>query len=228
MPNRILRDWTDSEAVNLLDWQAEVLFIRLVMKADDHGRFSANPKLLRSLCFPLRDGIRETDIARCLDDIQKAGLIRLYTAADKPLLQIEKFGQRVRSESKYDGPLPSNDGQMPAVVRLGGGGGGGVFEGGGGGGNGAAAPPPAGDAALPTEAEIIAFGEAAGIPPDYCRRFHSKTSEAHGWLTPHGRLVDWRKRLPRYWNEDRAGWGKGVARGGKSAVNVNAEDHKPW
>ena len=28
MPNRILRDWTDSLRIDRLSWQAEVLFIR--------------------------------------------------------------------------------------------------------------------------------------------------------------------------------------------------------
>lgn len=104
MPNRILRDWTDSVQVDSLDWQAEVLFVRLIMKADDHGRFSAHPRLLRSLCFPLRSSVRESDITRWLAQCEKAGMIRLYAAEGKPFLSICKFGQQVRSRSKFPDP----------------------------------------------------------------------------------------------------------------------------
>jgi hypothetical protein len=117
MPIRMVRDWTDSEPVNTLDPPAEVLFLRLIMKADDYGRFTANAKLIRSLCFPLKDGIRESDIARQLVACEKAGLIATYTAQGKPLLEIVKFGQRLRnSKAKYD-PPPSaaSCGELPEV-----------------------------------------------------------------------------------------------------------------
>ncbi len=114
MPTRILRDWTDSETVNTISWQAEVLFTRLIMKADDFGRFHANPKLLRSLLFPLRDGLRDADITRWIAECEKAGLIRIYVVNDekskdgKSFLEIENFGQRLRAEkSKFPEP-PSN------------------------------------------------------------------------------------------------------------------------
>jgi hypothetical protein len=134
MPNRILRDWTDSPTVNDLSWQAEVFFVRLIMKADDYGRFAAHPRLLRSLLFPMRDGIRETDISRWLAECEKAGLIRPYADDEKPFLVIQKFNQRMRLKkpSKFPEPpdeaddlhmtvtRPSRDGHMTA--RGGGGG----------------------------------------------------------------------------------------------------------
>jgi len=85
MPNRILRDWIDSEVVNSLSWQAEIVFTRLLMKVDDYGRFPANPRLLRSLLFPLRDGLRDADITRCLVECEKAGLIAIYNIEGKIL-----------------------------------------------------------------------------------------------------------------------------------------------
>lgn len=110
MPTRMLRDWTDSEKINSLSFQAECFFTRLIMKVDDFGRFSANAKLLRSLLFPIRDGIRDTDISRWLVECQTAGLIAVYQAADKPFLQIGNFNQRSRAaKSKFPAP---DDGQM--------------------------------------------------------------------------------------------------------------------
>lgn len=110
MPNRILRDWTDSEPINSLSWQAEVCFVRLIMKADDFGRFPAGPRFLRSVLFPIRDGLREADISRWIAECEKAGLLRLYTSSDgKPLVEIRKFGQRTRAEkSKYEAPPPDD------------------------------------------------------------------------------------------------------------------------
>lgn len=111
MPNRMLRDWTDSERVNGLAWQSEVFFVRLIMKVDDYGRFTANPKLLRSFLFPLKDCVRDADITRCLAECEKAGLIAVYQVEDKSLLEIVNFDQRLRAKvSRY----PARDSQPAA------------------------------------------------------------------------------------------------------------------
>lgn len=106
MPNRILRDWTDSEIVDSLDVHSERFFTRLIMKVDDFGRYSANVKLLKSHLFPLKSDIRETDIARWLTACEKSGLIALYNVADKEFLQIDNFKQKLRQKvEKYPSPL---------------------------------------------------------------------------------------------------------------------------
>lgn len=99
MPDRIIRDWTDSEAVNSLTWQAECFFTRLIMKADDFGRYHGNPKLLKSLLFPLKDGLRDADITRWIAECVNAGMLVVYTdkVSGKPFLQIRNFGQRLRT-----------------------------------------------------------------------------------------------------------------------------------
>lgn len=101
MPNRILRDITDSEKVNSLSAQAEVLFYRLMMKADDYGVFHAKPSLIKANCYPLRlDSVREAEISRWLTECEKAGLIAFYNAESKPFLVIINFGQRMRNMKK--------------------------------------------------------------------------------------------------------------------------------
>ncbi len=105
MPNRILRDWTDSFIVDELDVHAERFFVRLIMKVDDFGRFSADKRLLKSQLFPLKSDIRDTDIARCLTACEKAGLITIYTVASKCYLQIDNFKQTLRQKTtKYPAP----------------------------------------------------------------------------------------------------------------------------
>jgi hypothetical protein len=109
MPNRILRDWTDSEAIERLSYQAEVFFTRLIMKVDDFGRFPANPRLLSSLLFPLKSSVRDTDSSRWLAECEKSGLVAVYEVKGKSFLEIQNFRQRSRaSVSKY----PARDGQM--------------------------------------------------------------------------------------------------------------------
>jgi hypothetical protein len=112
MPNRILRDWTDSEKMNALDAPTERFFTRLIMKADDYGRFNASAKLLRCNLYPLLiDEICEDDISGWLAACHKAGLIALYEVDSKPYLQIENFNQRLRSKrEKY--PAPTGDCQV--------------------------------------------------------------------------------------------------------------------
>lgn len=102
MPNRILRDWTDSKTMNNLSWQEEVLFTRLIMKADDYGNFHADASLIKSLLFPRKDGIRANDIDGWLTRLEAAQLIRRYPAKGDTFLNIRNFGQRLdRAKRKF-------------------------------------------------------------------------------------------------------------------------------
>ena len=106
MPNRILRDWTDSFTINALDAYEERFFTRLIMKADDFGVFHADTRLLKSYLFPLLPDIRETDISRWLAACEKAGLIRCYgDDKSRKYLQIVNFKQRMRQQvAKFPQP----------------------------------------------------------------------------------------------------------------------------
>jgi hypothetical protein len=123
MPNRILRDWTDSEKMSGITSQAERFFTRLIMKADDFGCFHANPKLLKAALFPLNDDIKDLDIARWLNECAKVELVQVYKVNGKMYLQIVDFGQRLRqSRAKFPQPqeadvLDSNFPQVPATSR---------------------------------------------------------------------------------------------------------------
>lgn len=89
--------------------------MRLIMVADDYGRFHAEPRMLRAKCFPLKLDVRDTDITRWLAACEKAGMLRCYKdTKDRPLLEIVGFKQRSRTDSKFPSPeeCPSNDGQM--------------------------------------------------------------------------------------------------------------------
>ena len=116
MPNRVLRDWTNSDKINSVSVHAERFFTRLIMQADDFGRFHASPRLLSSYLFPLKDDMRDADITRCLTECEAAGLIVIYEASGKKYLQIVDFNQQLRQKnSKY--PEPEEVSIMPAECQ---------------------------------------------------------------------------------------------------------------
>jgi hypothetical protein len=128
MPNRILRDWTDSYRVEALTAAGERMFVRLIMKVDDHGRFHADPRLVKSACFPLLT-VPDTHVGRWLDELDAAGLIVRYEVAGRKCLSICGFAQRLRAKrAKFPPPdgqpddwSPSNDGHMTVIRQTDGG-----------------------------------------------------------------------------------------------------------
>lgn len=114
MPNRILRDFTDSENIDGLDVNAERFFVRLIMKVDDYGRYYANEQLLKSSLFPLKTDIRITDISRWVTACEQSGLITTYEVANKRYLEIMNFNQQLRiKKSKFpESQSIKNDDQM--------------------------------------------------------------------------------------------------------------------
>lgn len=111
MPTRVLRDGIlTSERVNALSPNAELFYRRLMSVVDDYGRFSANLTLLRASCYPLKlDSVKEDSIKKHLAEAEGAGLIVLFTVAGKAFLEMQDFGQRIQSKSKF--PEPPGDTQ---------------------------------------------------------------------------------------------------------------------
>lgn len=104
---------------------AERLFARLIMKADDYGRFYADPRLVKAGCFPLEDQIRLNDLVRWLDELSHRQLILRYEVHGRSYLALPNWGQRMR-ETRAKFPPPDGEpdnwlpdagggGQMPAV-----------------------------------------------------------------------------------------------------------------
>lgn len=107
MPNRIIREGIiTSEAVNSLNWEAEIFYRRLLSVVDDFGRFDARPSVLRSALYPLKlDSMREDSVQRCLKSCEAARLVVLYSVEGKEYLEVTNFRQQVRSKkSKYPAP----------------------------------------------------------------------------------------------------------------------------
>lgn len=110
MPNRILRDWTDSHAVNDLTAEEERFFTRLLMKADDFGRFHGHDRLLNANLFPLHK-FDDAQVALWCDACERAGVLRRYKdPKNRDFIEVLNFKQRTRQQvSKFPNP---DDGQL--------------------------------------------------------------------------------------------------------------------
>lgn len=132
MPNRIIKaGLVESSRVNSVRPLAELLYVHLLLRVDDFGRFYADPALVRNLCFPGRGGISAKRVAQLLDECEAAGLIERYAHEDTPHLRINRWVCRHRATTSKFPPAPSecqaDDGQVtdkcpsdaPVVVVVG-------------------------------------------------------------------------------------------------------------
>lgn len=112
MPNRFIKESIcRSDEIDALSWFEEVLFYRLIVNCDDFGRFDARPKIVKNTCFPLKE-IRTSDIVSALKKLTAVGLISVYEAQGKSVLQLTTWNkhQSVRAaKSKYPDPDLDND-----------------------------------------------------------------------------------------------------------------------
>lgn len=109
MPNRIVREGIlSSERVDKIaeNPACEVFYRRLLNVADDFGRFSSDPRIVRAALYPLRlDSHPESEIRDHIGACEEAGLLITYLVNGKPYLELSDFRQRLRRMvSKYAGP----------------------------------------------------------------------------------------------------------------------------
>jgi hypothetical protein len=110
MPNRLLKEGiVDSAKIDKLSAEAEVLYYRLLVVADDIGRMDARPAIVRARCFPLKESLSTERVCKWLDAVWDAQLTGRYSVGGQPFIQILAWEQRVRSSGKYPPPV---DGQL--------------------------------------------------------------------------------------------------------------------
>jgi hypothetical protein len=111
MPDRLIRDellnseryWSGSD-------EAKLLYIHLILSADDTARYSGKNFTLRTRCFSGR-GMETNRMEILLTELVDEDLIRLYFVEDERFIFIPRFKQRLRYyNSKYpDPPIQIND-----------------------------------------------------------------------------------------------------------------------
>lgn len=100
MPNRIINEKIrTSKSINQLsDFQFR-LWAYLLTYVDDYGRGSADTELLKGFVFPRR-AIREQDIQKGLEALERTGSIQLYTVAGEPYFCFPNWAMYQRIQSK--------------------------------------------------------------------------------------------------------------------------------
>lgn len=121
MGNRILKQSIcTSETIAKLSWFEEVFFYRLIVNADDYGRFEGRPGVLRSLLFPAVDNVTIKDVENAIKKLATVGLVHCYTAKSVPYVQLLTWAnhQQVRArQSKFPAPESSNSEEKPKNIR---------------------------------------------------------------------------------------------------------------
>lgn len=117
MPNRIIKESIcTSKNLNQLSAEEEVFFYRLIVNADDFGRFDAEPEILRARCFPRRTSfITIEQVLNWLNALVKAELTVLYEVDGDIygyFVTWETHQQKRAKHSKY--PDPNNG--IPHVI----------------------------------------------------------------------------------------------------------------
>ncbi len=92
-----------------LSANAERLFTRLIMRADDFGRFHCEPRLVKANCFPLAEDITSADVGPWLSELADRGLIVVYEVEGRKFLAIANYGQRLKDSRAKFPTLPGSD-----------------------------------------------------------------------------------------------------------------------
>src|SRR5690606_7168437 len=121
MPSRIIREQIcTSDTLAKISAEAERLFWRIVVQADDFGLFDARPKIVLGKCMTsLIGAVTEDDVTQWLDELEEAGLIIRYQVAGRPFLKLatwDKHQRPPKSTSKPRHPLPPSE---PSAETLG-------------------------------------------------------------------------------------------------------------
>jgi hypothetical protein len=102
--------WQDERLAGLGDFEHR-LYIGLLTQADDEGRTSANPNLIRARVFPF-DPRPPESFAPGLAALEAAALIQLYDVDGRSVLQIVSWAE----DQRVDRPTPSTLPRPPIVI----------------------------------------------------------------------------------------------------------------
>lgn len=119
MGSRVIKDSIKtSRNVNALsDFQFRV-WIHLILSADDYGRGSADPELVKNLAFPRRKGVTEKQLDDALHVLANIGMVNLYFVDGEPYFYFPKWGEHQRVRTKVS-KFPDPDGENAVAADCG-------------------------------------------------------------------------------------------------------------
>lgn len=112
MPQRFLRPGlTNSERFNKVSLHAQSLWIRILTRVDDFGRYDARSSVLAGELFSVWNELHPEDVVNpqripaLRSELQAAGLAEFYTSEGKEVVQLLQWEERARAEkSKWPNP----------------------------------------------------------------------------------------------------------------------------
>lgn len=111
MPNRIIKESAlDSEDLDKLSNGAERLFWRLIVVADDFGRFEGSPQVVKARCFPRKvDTLRTSEVQTWMNELTPS-LVRYYHVNGRQygfFVNWLRHQQKRANKSKFPDPTES-------------------------------------------------------------------------------------------------------------------------
>lgn len=110
--------WTSEQFGKLSD-KAKLLFVGSITLADDDGRLRANPSYLRGQVFPYDEEIAVSEVLRLRNEIEKSGLIEVYSIDDCEYIQHPKWTdyQIIRKDLYKESTLPVRNESVTKPLR---------------------------------------------------------------------------------------------------------------
>jgi len=120
MPWRTIKDSIKySKTIDGLNWFEEVCFYRLLVTADDFGRFYRDPVILKNELFPRKGNLTAKSIDDAFETLERVSLIKCYWVSDERYLQITTWSKHQRTRaatSKFPG-IDEAEGADCGIVR---------------------------------------------------------------------------------------------------------------
>ena len=120
MPSRIIKEGIcANDQIDQLTPFEETVFYRLIVNADDYGRFDGRLAILRARLFPLKPEkqLMDTDLKAALESLARVDLLKMYRCDGKPYVCLTGWerNQQIRAKkSKY--PDPETADELPEVA----------------------------------------------------------------------------------------------------------------
>jgi hypothetical protein len=92
---------------------ARHLYDGLNVRADDEGRSTANPALIRATVLPFDDDATPERIGAWLDELETAGLVQLYEVDGRTYIAISSWADDQRIDKPTESRLPAPPDSTP-------------------------------------------------------------------------------------------------------------------
>lgn len=102
----IKADLCDDELLGSCTRDARLLFVGLITRVDDHGRFRASPALVRSRVFPYDDDVTLEYVASLLVELASRGRVLLYDVDGQQYGVLTNWARHQRIDNAARSELP--------------------------------------------------------------------------------------------------------------------------